>query len=528
MRSRFHDEQGAVAVVVAICLVLLFTFAALAVDLGLWLTERRQLQSAADAAALAGCRELAAGEGDTVIWSAVEDYAARNFTVPVDSADSEVLPPNAGGLSDIGDDYVKVTVRTSAPSFFARVMGYDNGLVEAQSVASIGYLAGARSPVPWGLSVLKVNEMNATLGGQTISLWDVGGDRWAGTFPAGLSGSVTLRATNTSNYEEVFDDLLSVGNLPSTGPFKEIDLEKTTFTSGVDSTCWIAVSLNTSVAPTAKVTAACGSSKTTLVYEPATERFVGTMAVPGTSDDRISVPVTVELVDGSSKTSVDCRILVRRANYILEDVEVEPIFAGPTDSVGITVETLDFDYGVAYQLKVEGGAGESGNFLALDFASSSLDHSLCGFPATPVYPGGHGGSDYSEDIVGDPTIIVHVNDIVHTMTGNMVGPTRSGLEQRFAGTSLISFSAWEAAGKPETPQIFLVPITEKIEDIEGKSELKIISFATFFCEQPPQGSQDCVVGRFIEYTAPGLVVVNHPPGPLAIKAVHLVSDHLDF
>jgi hypothetical protein len=81
---------------------------------------------------------------------------------------------------------------------------------------------------------------------------------------------------------------------------------------------------------------------------------------------------------------------------------------------------------------------------------------------------------------------------------------------------------------PDIPQVLVVPITEKVEDISGKSRLKIISFATFFLEEPPRASQDSVVGYFVEYTAPGWVVVNRPPGPLAIQAVHLVSDHLDF
>jgi len=528
MRTTTRSDSGAVAVIVAICLVMLFTFAALAVDLGMWLTEKRQLQAAADAAALAGCRELSDGGGDSEVWAAARDYADRNFSAPVDAAEAFVVDPSAGGLSDIGDDYVKVTVRTASPSFFARVIGYDEGRIAAQSVAKIGYLAGANSPVPWGLTVLDVGEMSATMGGQTVQLWEAGGDRWAGAFSQGLYGPVTVSAENSTGYIEEFPGIVRVGGLPADGRISAVDVERTTFTSGVHHSCRVEVELASELGEGGTVTAECSGGKVTLTHDSDTGRYVGTVGVPSTSEPYENATLEIEVKEGKEKQAVSCELLVRRSNYILEDVAVRPVFAGPGDAVVIEVETLDFDYGVTYGIKVEGGAASSGNFLALDFAASSLDHSLCGYPDTPTDPGGHGASDYEEDIVGDPDLVVHLNDIVFTMTGNMVGPTTSGLDDRLAGVTMVSFGDWVAAGRPDTKQLLVVPITEKIEDITGKSRLKIIGFATFFLEEVPHGTQDPVVGRFVEYTAPGWVVVDDPPGSLAIRAVHLVSDHLDF
>lgn len=528
MLHRSKGEDGAVAVIVAICLVLLVSFAAIAVDMGLWLTARRQLQSAADSAALAGCRELAHGGSDAAVWSTVVDYAGRNFTVPVRLADSVVVDPTPGGLSDIGSDYVKVTVRTVSPSFFARVMGHDEGRVAAQSVARIGYLAGGRGPVPWGLSVLHVGTMTASMGGQTVELWDSGSGTWRGAFSAGGSGPVTVRATNSVGYTEEFPSVVAVGTLPAGGRIAAVNLERTTFTSGVNSTCRVEVTLASALAQGGKVEASTGGAAVALVLDSATGRYVGTVDIPGTSDAFVAQPVTVIVKEGKDTQTAQAKVLVRRANFILQDVEVEPAFAGPSDAVSVRVKTLEFDYGTQYQLKVEGGTGTTGNFLALDFAQTSLEHSLCGFPDTPVSPGGHGASDYEDYIVGDPNLIVHLNDLVDTKTGDMTGPTRTGLSDRLAGVSLLTFAQWEAAGEPETKQLLLVPITEKIEDQTGKSQLKIISFATFFIEEAPHSSKDPVVGRFVEYTAPGWVVTNNPPGALSIKAVHLVADHLDF
>lgn len=526
----FRKDDGVVAIIVALTLVLLFTFAALAVDLGLWFTARRQLQSAADAAALAGCRQLAQGASNAAIWQTVTDYATRNFTVPVASADTTVMPLSAGGLSDIGSDYVKVTVRTMAPSFFARVFGQNEGEVAAQAVARIGYLAGGRGPVPWGLSVLHVGNMSATMGGQTIEMWDAGNSRWNGGFSAGLYGPVTVRATNDSGYTEQFPGVVTVGHLPATGRIAAVELEKTTFTSGVDSTCRIEVSLTTTLAAGEQVAASSnGATPIALVLDPATGRYVGHVQIPTTVDPFIRVPIVVEVGPRNRPVqTASCSVLVRRANYILLDVEAQPAFVRPGDNVVLSVRTLEFEFGTQYQIKVEGGTGSTGNFLSLDFAAASLNHSQCGFPDTPVSPGGHGGSDYADYIVGDPNLVVHVNDLVETKTGNMAGPTQQGIGERLQGVTLVSFDQWVAAGRPETKQILLVPITEKIEDLTGKSLLRIVSFATFFLEQPPRGSQDAVVGRFIEYTAPGWVVSPTPPGPLAVRAVHLVSDHLDF
>ena len=52
------DQAGAVAVTVAILLVLLVGFAALAIDVGYLMVTRNELQNVADAAALAATRKL--------------------------------------------------------------------------------------------------------------------------------------------------------------------------------------------------------------------------------------------------------------------------------------------------------------------------------------------------------------------------------------------------------------------------------------------------------------------------------------
>ena len=53
-----RPDEGAVAVIVAVCAVVFFLIAALVVDLGIAMDQRRDAQKAVDLAALAGGQEL--------------------------------------------------------------------------------------------------------------------------------------------------------------------------------------------------------------------------------------------------------------------------------------------------------------------------------------------------------------------------------------------------------------------------------------------------------------------------------------
>ncbi|MDA3936537.1 MAG: pilus assembly protein, partial [Actinomycetota bacterium] len=149
MGGMLRRDEGAAAIIVAVCLTVFIGLSALVIDIGLWYNFRRQLQTAADSAALAGCQELILDKTDAEIWDTVGNLAHSNESGPVASCD--VIPPSAGGLSDITEDSVKVTVSMEAQSFFGRLLGVNSNLIRAQSRAQVGYLAGAKTPVPWAL-----------------------------------------------------------------------------------------------------------------------------------------------------------------------------------------------------------------------------------------------------------------------------------------------------------------------------------------------------------------------------------------
>src|SRR5688500_1112073 len=76
-RRSSQPESGAVAIVVAICALMLFAVAAIVVDLGNGFVRKRDVQSQADFAALAGGVELPAGASPSA--SDPEVLAARDY-----------------------------------------------------------------------------------------------------------------------------------------------------------------------------------------------------------------------------------------------------------------------------------------------------------------------------------------------------------------------------------------------------------------------------------------------------------------
>src|SRR3954449_9511807 len=90
-RPLARDERGAVLVHVALAMLTLIAFSALAIDYGALLGARRQAQNAADAAALAGASSLAFDDPDD-IPRAQATAAAAGIANPVLGAAPSIVP----------------------------------------------------------------------------------------------------------------------------------------------------------------------------------------------------------------------------------------------------------------------------------------------------------------------------------------------------------------------------------------------------------------------------------------------------
>lgn len=184
-----QDTRGAVAVTVAIMLVVLLSFAALALDISNAMIARNELQNVADASALAGARQLgviyqALPEGipyttyvlsdSSAVVNAATSVAlanqARQVTISLNSADIVIGVWNSGPrtltLGNVGATGVRVTARRDGgangpvTTWLAGIMGINSMNVVATATAALtgtGTLLPGEANAPFGLDELIFN-----------------------------------------------------------------------------------------------------------------------------------------------------------------------------------------------------------------------------------------------------------------------------------------------------------------------------------------------------------------------------------
>lgn len=141
------DERGGTLVLVAVVLIALFGFAAIAVDVGMGYTAKGEAQRAADAGALAGASaflELLAAAAVVEAEDRAYDFALRNDirNIPVDSPEVtvQVIPDSSK---------VRVWVeRQGIGTWFARLIGFDELTVLAMAAAQATEAGSARCLKP--------------------------------------------------------------------------------------------------------------------------------------------------------------------------------------------------------------------------------------------------------------------------------------------------------------------------------------------------------------------------------------------
>ncbi|MHB0858203.1 MAG: pilus assembly protein TadG-related protein [Anaerolineae bacterium] len=123
-------ESGQILVIVALGMVVLLGFLALAVDVGMGYQGRRNMQNAADAGALAGAQALCRGETEAQAIAAAEAARARN-------GGSGPAPAIVSSWT------VSVTAEMTRGTFFAGVLGVDELPANANAAAQCGCSSGA-------------------------------------------------------------------------------------------------------------------------------------------------------------------------------------------------------------------------------------------------------------------------------------------------------------------------------------------------------------------------------------------------
>jgi hypothetical protein len=137
--KKSNRQSGYGLIFAAIGMVALLGAAGLSVDIGYLRYQRRQMQSAADSAALAGAAQLGAGGGTAqAVIAARSDSQLNGFQ---DGDGSIVVTPTRTSING-NTDTMQVEVRNTYPTFFMRVFGAALRTATISTTATAQYLGG--------------------------------------------------------------------------------------------------------------------------------------------------------------------------------------------------------------------------------------------------------------------------------------------------------------------------------------------------------------------------------------------------
>src|SRR6202171_4471906 len=132
MKPKFH--QGQMMAVATLSLLVLIAFVSLAVDVGYLWSERRHMQTAADAASIAGATALRYNQ--SYVSAATGTSTLNGFSNGQKGVTVTVNNPPSSGPYSSDSSYVEGVVKKPEPTYFLRVIGYKTMNVSARAVAS--------------------------------------------------------------------------------------------------------------------------------------------------------------------------------------------------------------------------------------------------------------------------------------------------------------------------------------------------------------------------------------------------------
>ncbi len=140
-QRRQPNQRGSVLVTVTLFSLVLMGFAALAIDVGRTLVTRTRLQRVADAAALAGGKDLPLG-------------TATSRTAAIDFAGLNGIALSAGEVTFPTADSIRVAFNRPVDTVFARVFGITSYSVPTHATAALHTATSMGALRPWGIPAL--------------------------------------------------------------------------------------------------------------------------------------------------------------------------------------------------------------------------------------------------------------------------------------------------------------------------------------------------------------------------------------
>ncbi len=190
--SSKRGERGQVIVLAAFMVAIMAGGAAIAIDVGSYMSHRRSLQNDVDAIALAASLELPVGES---AHSAANAWANKNG-VDINSMTVTVIQQNLAGGEP--NPKVRIDIEVDHDLTFMRVFGMDNADISATATAIITSPAGGDGISP--LSVTQAALDGATLGSEVTLKYDANNITQGNTSPIRVDAPGSGNCSSNDNY----------------------------------------------------------------------------------------------------------------------------------------------------------------------------------------------------------------------------------------------------------------------------------------------------------------------------------------
>jgi Flp pilus assembly protein TadG len=217
--SSTSAQSGQTLVLITLFMLSLLGMCAFAIDVGTWYQQKREVQNAADAGALAGAATLPAG------WSAATSAAAAELGNNISGATVTYTPTSVY----VTNDSIKVSASKPAQSFFAKALTSKKVTTTVSATAT--FMNSGGGALPWG--VLKstytpgttypiyVDQQGPNNGALRLAGWDVGSKTCSASSVNGLGGA-SLYAAEVSGGVTVcpvkVDDVIGTKTGQNSGP----------------------------------------------------------------------------------------------------------------------------------------------------------------------------------------------------------------------------------------------------------------------------------------------------------------------
>jgi Flp pilus assembly protein TadG len=182
-----ETQRGQTLVLITVFMMALLGMCALAIDVGSWYQQKRAIQSASDAGALAGAAYLPSG------WSPATSAAGSEFTKNLHGATLTYTPSSVY----VSNDSITVTATAPAKSFFAKA--FTSKAVTVKAVATATMMNAGGGALPWGVIQnsytpgttypIYVNNTGPNNGSLRLPGWDTASSKCSSTSANGLGGA---------------------------------------------------------------------------------------------------------------------------------------------------------------------------------------------------------------------------------------------------------------------------------------------------------------------------------------------------